>query len=109
TAEFNLNILRRINRELGAGFDLAAFRHHAFYSAAKSRIEMHLVCLKDQRVKIGGRIFRIRAGETVHTENSHKDSLEEFRRLAAGAGFDPAACWTDPRRLFSVHYLTVPR
>lgn len=108
TAEFNLNLLRRVNRELGAGFDLSAFRHHAFYSAARGRIEMHLVSLKDQRVRIGGNAIRIRAGESIHTENSCKYSVDEFRRLAGGAGFEPAACWTDPERLFSVHYLAVP-
>jgi dimethylhistidine N-methyltransferase len=108
TAEFNLNLLQRINRELGAGFDLSAFRHHAFYNTARSRIEMHLVSLKDQRVRIGGRAFRIRAGESIHTENSCKYSADEFRRLASSAGFEPAACWTDPERLFAVHYLTAP-
>jgi len=108
TAEFNLNLLRRINRELGAGFDLSAFRHHAFYNAARSRIEMHLVSLRDQHVRIGGRAFRIRAGESIHTENSCKYSVDEFRRLAASAGFEPAACWTDPERLFAVHYLMAP-
>lgn len=108
TAEFNLNLLRRINRELGAGFDLSAFRHHAFYNAAHSRIEMHLVSVKDQRVRVGGRSFHIRAGESIHTENSCKYSVDEFRRLAGGAGFEPAACWTDREKLFAVHYLTVP-
>ncbi len=108
TADFNLNLLRRINRELGAGFDLSAFRHHSFYNAAHSRIEMHLVSLRDQRVRIGSRAFRIRAGESIHTENSCKYSEDEFRRLASSAGFEPAACWTDPERLFAVHYLRVP-
>jgi len=107
TAEFNLNLLRRVNRELGAGFDLSAFRHHAFYNAARSRIEMHLINLKDQKARIGGRAIRIRAGESIHTENSCKYSVDEFRRLASSAGFDPVACWTDPDRLFAVHYLTV--
>ena len=109
TAEFNLNLLQRINRELGAGFDLSAFRHHAFYNTAGSRIEMHLVSLKDQRVRIGGRAFRIRAGESIHTENSCKYSADEFRRLASSAGFEPTACWIDPERLFAVHYLTAPQ
>ena len=108
TAEFNLNLLRRINRELSAGLDLSAFRHLAFYHAARGRIEMHLVNLKDQKIRISGRSFRIRAGESIHTENSCKYSVDEFRRLAGGAGFEPAACWTDPERLFAVHYLTVP-
>jgi dimethylhistidine N-methyltransferase len=108
TAAFNLNLLRRINRELDAGFDLSAFRHHAFYHAARSRIEMHLVSLKNQNVRIGARAFRFRGGESIHTENSCKYSMDEFRRLAAGAGFDPVACWTDPERLFAVHCLMVP-
>ena len=109
TAAFNLNLLARINRELGADFDLAAFRHLAFYNAPRGRVEMHLVSLKDQRVRVGGRVFRLRGGEAIHTENSFKYSVEEFRRLASGAGYEPAGCWTDPDRLFSVHYLAVPR
>ena len=108
TAEFNLNLLRRMNRELGAGFDIAVFRHHAFYNAARGRIEMHLISLKDQKARIGGRSFHFRGGESIHTENSCKYSVDEFRRLASGAGFEPAACWTDPERLFAVHYLAVP-
>ncbi|MBX9810847.1 MAG: L-histidine N(alpha)-methyltransferase [Burkholderiales bacterium] len=109
TAEFNLNLLARINRELGADFDLAAFRHHAFYNAGAGRVEMHLVSLKAQRAALGGRSFDFRPGETIHTENSYKYSIEEFQRLARSAGFEPAACWTDPQQLFAVHYLTVPR
>jgi dimethylhistidine N-methyltransferase len=109
TAAFNLNLLWRINRELGANFDLAAFRHHAFYNAARGRIEMHLLSLKDQSVRIHRRAVRFRAGETIHTENSCKYSVDEFRGLARGAGFEPAGCWTDPQRLFAVHYLSVPK
>lgn len=108
TAEFNLNLLARINRELGADFDLAAFRHRAFYHAAMGRIEMHLESLKDQQVTVAGRSFRFRRGETIHTENSYKYSVAEFQALARGAGFEPVECWTDPERLFAVHYLTVP-
>lgn len=108
TAEFNLNLLARINRELGADFDLSAFRHHAFYNAGAGRIEMHLVSLEAQRVTLGGHIFDFRPGETIHTENSCKYSVEEFQQLARSAGFEPAACWTDPQLLFAVHYLTVP-
>ena len=108
TAEFNLNLLARINRELGADFDRAAFRHRAFYDAALGRIEMHLVSLKEQRVAISGRTFRFRAGETIHTENSYKYSVIEFQDLARGAGCVPVHCWTDPEQLFAVHYLTVP-
>lgn len=107
TAEFNLNLLARVNRELGADFDLSAFRHHAFYNAGAGRIEMHLVSLKAQRVTLGGRIFDFRPGETIHTENSCKYSVEEFQQLARSAGFEPAACWTDPQQLFAVHYLAV--
>ncbi len=107
TAAFNLNLLARINRELGADFDLAAFRHQAFYNEPQGRVEMHLLSLKDQRVTIGGRIVRLRAGETIHTENSRKYSVQEFHVLAREAGFEPAACWMDAEKLFSVHYLRV--
>ncbi|MBI4193945.1 MAG: L-histidine N(alpha)-methyltransferase [Betaproteobacteria bacterium] len=107
TAAFNLNLLARINRELGSDFDLAAFRHHAFYDAGAGRIEMHLVSLKDQRVMLNGRAFSFRAGETIHTENSCKYSVAEFQALARGAGLAPEYCWIDPRQLFSIHYLAV--
>jgi uncharacterized SAM-dependent methyltransferase len=109
TAAFNLNLLARINRELGADFDLSAFRHHAFYDPAAGRIEMHLVAVRDQSVAVGDRVFRFRAGETIHTENSYKYSITEFQDLARRAGFEAAACWTDPRQLFAVHYLAAPR
>lgn len=108
TAAFNLNLLARVNRELGADFDLSAFRHRAFYNAARGRIEMHLVSLREQRVQIAGRVIRLRAGETIHTENSYKYSVREFQALARRAGFAPVACWTDAARLFAVHYLEVP-
>jgi dimethylhistidine N-methyltransferase len=107
TAEFNLNLLARINRELGANFDLSAFRHRAFYNAGAGRVEMHLESLKAQRVMVGGRSFEFRAGETIHTENSCKYSVGEFQQLARSAGFEPAACWTDPQQWFAVHLLTV--
>ena len=107
TAAFNLNLLARINRELGADFDLAAFRHRAFYDEKHGRIEMHLESGRDQAVTIGGRAFRFRKGETIHTENSYKYSVREFQQLAAGAGLAPCECWTDPDNQFSVHYLTV--
>ncbi len=106
TAEFNLNVLKHLNDALGADFDLAAFRHRANYDAAAGRIEMHLESMKAQRVTIGGRAFGFRAGETIHTENSYKYSIEEFQALARSAGFDARACWTDGDRLFSVHYFT---
>jgi len=108
TAEFNLNLLARINRELDADFDVSAFRHHAFYDADLGRIEMHLVSSREQKVAVGGRVFSFRAGETIHTENSHKYSVAEFQALARDAGFAPERCWVDPANLFSVHYLSVP-
>lgn len=107
TAEFNLNLLSRINRELGADFDLAKFRHYAFYNEREGRIEMHLVSLGGQRVAVAGRSFGFREGETIHTENSCKYSVAEFRDLAMQAGFRSAKTWTDPDQLFSVHYLEV--
>ena len=109
TAEFNLNLLARINRELGAAFDLSAFRHLAFYNEALGRIEMHLVSTKAQTVTIGGGVFRFRVDETIHTENSCKYSIAEFQELGSSAGLAPVECWTDPERLFAVHYLSVRR
>lgn len=108
TARFNMNLLVRINRELGANIDLAAFRHRAFYNAELGRIEMHLESLRDQKVTIGDRTFVFGQGETIHTENSCKYTIAEFQELARSAGFAPQMCWTDPQKLFSVHYLTVP-
>jgi len=108
TAQFNLNLLARINRELGANIDLTGFRHRAFYNAEAGRIEMHLESLQDQRVTIAERTFTFRQGETIHTENSYKYSVAEFQELAQKAGFVAQFCWTDARELFSVHYLTVP-
>jgi dimethylhistidine N-methyltransferase len=108
TAGFNLNLLARINRELGADFDLSAFRHRAFYDEAAGRIEMHLESVKAQAVTISGRVIRFREGETIHTENSYKYSVREFQELAQAAGLAPVECWTDAEKLFSVHYLAVP-
>jgi dimethylhistidine N-methyltransferase len=108
TAAFNLNVLRRINEELGADFDLQAFEHRAFYNAADGRIEMHVVSTREQTVRIGAQTFGFAAGETIHTENSFKYSVAEFQTLAREAGFEPEHCWVDAERLFSIHYLTVP-
>jgi len=108
TAEFNLNVLRHINSELDADFDLAAFRHRARYDAGQGRIEMHLESLKPQRVTIAGRTLDFRAGETIHTENSCKYSLAEVRELGRAAGYVAEECWTDDQQLFSVHYFTLP-
>jgi len=103
TAKFNLNLLVRINRELGGNFNLTNFEHHAFYNADKSRIEMHLASTKRQKVRIGDLTVDFRAGETIHTENSYKYSIESFRALAQGSGWVPVQVWTDG--LFSVHAL----
>jgi dimethylhistidine N-methyltransferase len=103
TAKFNLNLLARINRELGANFDLAAFEHHAFYNTERHRIEMHLASTKRQKVRIRNVTLEFRAGETIHTENSYKYSVDSFQALAHGSGWTPLAVWTDG--LFSVHAL----
>ena len=103
TAAFNLNLLARINRELGGDFQLKRFRHKAFYDEAQGRIEMHLESLYRQYVHVAGRRFDFAPGETIHTEISCKYTVEEFRRLAAGARFHAEAVWTDPAHRFAVH------
>jgi dimethylhistidine N-methyltransferase len=108
TAAFNLNLLARANRELGADFDLQRFAHAAFYNAPQSRIEMHLMSLSRQRVQLLGRSFELQEGETLHTENSHKFTIDSLRALAQAAGFVPGPAWTDPERLFSLHWLEAP-
>jgi dimethylhistidine N-methyltransferase len=107
TAAFNLNLLARINAELDGNFDLRRFRHYAFYNAARGRIEMHLVSLARQQARVGGHRFQFEAGETIHTENSCKYSVAEFRALAAEAGFRGAKVWLDRQGLFSLHGLVV--
>ncbi len=103
TAQFNLNLLERINRELGADFRLERFRHRAFYDEGRGRVEMHLESLRQQRVHVAGRRFDFKPGETIHTEISCKYTIEEFRRLAGGARFHAEAVWTDPANRFAVH------
>lgn len=105
TAAFNLNLLARINAELDGEFDLRRFRHYAFYNAVRGRIEMHLVSLARQQVRVGRHRFHFEAGETIHTENSCKYSVAEFRALAAESGFKGQKTWLDPRGLFSLHGL----
>jgi dimethylhistidine N-methyltransferase len=95
TAKFNLNLLARINRELGADFDLAAFRHRAFFNRAESRVEMHLVSTRRQSARVKGARFDFRAGETIHTENSYKYTLEAFAALARDGGWLPLNVFTD--------------
>jgi len=105
TAAFNLNLLRRINRELKGNFDLAQFRHYAFFNREQRRIEMHLASRIAQRVRVRGKSFDFRRGETIHTENSYKYTIDSFRALAGGADWTPAAVWTDPAQYFSLHAL----
>ena len=102
TAMFNLNLLKRINRELGGTFNLDCFEHHAIYNRERNRIEMHLASLKRQKVKVAGECIDFRAGETIHTENSYKYSVESLAALARGAGWLPAGGWTDPDKYFSI-------
>ncbi len=104
TARFNLNVLHRLNREFGADFDPSAFRHQAVYNETYGRIEMHLVSQKAQRFSLAGKSFSMIRDETILTEYSHKYTLEEFRTLAATAGFRVDGVWTDPGHLFSVQY-----
>lgn len=105
TAEFNLNMLRRINREMNGTFDLARFRHYAFYNLVKGRIEMHLVSMEDHQVCVAGVVIPFRSGETICTEYSYKYTLPAFAALATDAGFDVRRVWTDDHRYFSVQYL----
>ena len=109
TAAFNLNVLRRANRELGADFDIDAFAHYALYDPMHRRIEMHLVSRREQSVRIGETQFDFAEGDTIHTENSYKFTVEDFRALASRAGFHPGPVWLDEERLFSVHWLCAPR
>ena len=105
TAAFNLNLLTRMNRELGADFDVSAFAHRAFYNTERARIEMHLVSRREQRVQVAGRRFAFAAGETIHTESSYKYTPESFAELAREAGFSAHRLWTDPARWFGVFFL----
>ncbi len=105
TAAFNRNLLVRINRELDADFELDGFAHEARYVAERGRIEMHLVARKAQTVAVLDETFTFAAGETIHTENSCKYTIDEFRLLARAAGWQPVHVWTDPRAWFSVHLL----
>jgi dimethylhistidine N-methyltransferase len=107
TAKFNRNLLVRINRELRGTFKLDTFEHHAFYNRERHRIEMHLASLKRQKVKVAGESIEFRAGETIHTENSYKYSVESLGALARGAGWQPTAVWTDTRDYFSIQAFTL--
>jgi len=104
TAEFNLNLLRRIKDELKAQIDLDAFEHQAFFNERESRIEMHLVSKTDQQMKIDGTVIKLQKGESIHTENSYKYDLSQFAKIADNAGFKRVEVWTDAKDLFSVQY-----
>jgi dimethylhistidine N-methyltransferase len=105
TAEFNLNVLHRIRRELDAELDPDNFSHLAFYNNELGRIEMHLVSDIDQAIRIEEEIIQLQEGERIHTECSYKYDIDEFQQLASSAGFNPLTVWTDSRHLFSLHLL----
>ncbi len=105
TAQFNLNLLTRINRELDGDFDLRGFRHQSIWNENAGRIEMHLISVRAQQAGVCGRQFHFAEGETIHTENSHKYGIEEFQALARNSGWPPQDVWTDAGTLFSVHGL----
>jgi dimethylhistidine N-methyltransferase len=106
TAAFNLNVLARINRELAGTFEIDLFEHVAVYNERAARIEMHLRSVCEQQVSVAGHTFQFRAGETIHTENSHKYSLTSFRWLTAHGGWESVKSWADDNGLFSLHLLT---
>lgn len=108
TAAFNLNLLQRANDELGTDFDLDGFAHHALYHPGLRRIEMHLVSRRVQTVTLAGQRFDFDEGESLHTESSHKFTVQGLRGLARQAGFRPGPVWLDPDRRFSVHWLDAP-
>lgn len=105
TAAFNLNLLTRIKRELGSDLDVNAFGHRALYNLDAGRVEMHLVSLLEQRIQIAGQQFPFADGETIHTENSYKYTVEEFQALASRAGYRCEQIWTDEQEQFGIHYL----
>src|SRR6201994_558959 len=105
TARFNLNLLVRINRELGGNFDISSFTHRAIYNRERHRLEMHLISKKQQAVRMLGTSFSFRPGESIHTENSYKYSIDRFAALARESGWQVRESWTDAARMFSVHAL----
>jgi len=107
TAAFNLNVLNRLNSELGADFNVSAFSHRAFFNEEESRIEMHLVSARAQVVNIAGESIQFDQGQSIHTENSYKYSMEDFQGLLRSGGFSPLQSWTDSRKLFSIHFCRV--
>ena len=104
TADFNLNILERLNREISASFDLNNFSHEAHYNVDLGRIEMHLVSKIPQLIKVHETIFRFREGESIHTESSYKYNIDEFTELSARAKFKIKKFWKDSQNYFCVYY-----
>jgi uncharacterized SAM-dependent methyltransferase len=102
TAAFNLNLLRRLNREAGADFDLNTFRHEAAWNDIDSRIEMHLISMRNQTVNISGRCIEFREGESIHTENSYKHTPEKLMSIGREAGWETWKVWKDHAGLFGV-------
>jgi len=102
TAKFNLNLLHRINRELGGTIDVSAFRHRAIWRESHARIEMHLEALRDSEFTVAGKVFEMRAGDTIHTENSHKYGYRDARLLLLAAGWGVVREWTDPDDRFAI-------
>jgi dimethylhistidine N-methyltransferase len=107
TAAFNLNLLQRLRDDLGARLEIDDFAHEARYNEVEQRIEMHLVAQRDSVIELGGRRFAFRRGDSIHTENSHKYSIESFTALLDGTGLRAERSWTDPEGLFSMHDLAV--
>lgn len=108
TAAFNRNLLHHANRALGSDFAPENFAHYAFYNPPLERIEMHLISDRRQTVSVAGRRFELAAGESIHTENSYKYTLDGFRAMAKACGFLPRGMWSDPAGLFNVHWLEAP-
>jgi uncharacterized SAM-dependent methyltransferase len=106
TADFNLNLLGRLNRELSADFDLTEWAHRAVYDPEHGRVEMHLVSQRTQQVRIGDETLCFQAGEWIHTESSYKYGKERFAGFAGEAGLAVRDLWTDEDGLFSVQYLS---
>jgi len=105
TAAFNLNLLERAKNELGAEFPADGFEHLAFYNPAYRRIEMHLRAIRPLELQLGGEIYPFNEGETLHTEHSHKYTVEGFQAMAARSGFRPGKVWMDENRWFAVLWL----
>ncbi len=107
TAAFNLNLLGRMQRELGAELNENGFEHYAYYNAEIGRIEMHLVSKHKQQILLNGDTFHFEPGETIHTENSYKYTPDEFHALSKQAGWHPKMQWSDSEGLFNIHYLSL--